>query len=111
MSENKNIRLNKLTKELNVGIDRILSFLSDKGHDGLKPTSKVEDDIYQMLVAEFQASKQTKLAAKIVANKLIMEEDIKQIAEAEKIKTQTPTLNVKPIATIDLSEKETKILM
>ena len=38
---------------------RILSFLSDKGHDGLNPTSKVGDDIYQMLVAEFQASKQT----------------------------------------------------
>ena len=108
MSENKNIRLNKLTKELNVGIDRILSFLSDKGHDGLKPTSKIGNDIHQMLVAEFQASKQTKLAAKIVANKLSMEEDIKQIAEAEKIKTQTPTLDVKPIATIDLSDKETK---
>ena len=108
MSDNKNIRLNKLTKELNVGIDRILSFLSDKGYDGLKPTAKVGDDIYQMLVAEFQVSKQTKLAAKIVANKLIMEEDIKQIAEAEKIKTQMPTLDVKPIATIDLSDKETK---
>ena len=108
MSENKNIRLNKLTKELNVGIDRILSFLSDKGHDGLNPTSKVGDDIYQMLVAEFQASKQTKLAAKIVADKLSMEEDIKQIAEAEKIKTQAPTLDVKPIVTVDLSDKETK---
>ena len=108
MSENKSIRLNKLTKELNVGIDRILSFLSDKGHDGLNPTSKVGDDIYQMLVAEFQASKQTKLAAKIVANKLSMEEDIKQIAEAEKIKTQAPTLDVKPTVTVDLSDKETK---
>jgi len=108
MSENKKIRLNKLTKELNVGIDRILSFLSDKGYDGLNPTSKVGDDIYQMLVAEFQASKQTKLAAKIVADKLSMEEDIKQIAEAEKIKTQAPTLDIKPIGTIDLPDKKTK---
>jgi len=108
MSENKKIRLNKLTKELNVGIDRILSFLSDKGYDGLNPTSKVGDDIYQMLVAEFQASKQTKLAAKIVADKLSMEEDIKQIAEAEKIKTQVPTLDIKPIGTIDLPDKKTK---
>jgi len=63
MSEKKSIRLNKLTKELNVGIDRILAFLQEKGHDGLKPTSKVSDDIYQMLVDQFQASKQTKLAA------------------------------------------------
>ena len=63
MPENKKIRLNKLTKELNIGIDRILSFLSDKGHDDLKPTSKVGDDIYKMLVDEFQASKETKLAS------------------------------------------------
>ena len=106
MPENKSIRLNKLTKELNVGIDRILSFLLDKGHDGLKPTSKVGDDIYQMLVAEFQASKQTKLAAKIAANKLSMEEDIKQIAEAEKIKNQTSTFDIKPIRTDDLLDKK-----
>ena len=102
MSENKSIRLNKLTKELNVGIDRIISFLLDKGYDELKPTSKVGDDIYQMLVAEFQASKQTKLAAKIAANKLSMEEDIKQIAEAEKIKNKKSTFDIKP------KEKEKK---
>ncbi|MEC8853172.1 MAG: hypothetical protein VYD33_01880, partial [Bacteroidota bacterium] len=106
MSENKNIRLNKLTKELNVGIDRILSFLSDKGYDGLKPTSKIGDDIYQMLVAEFQVSKQTKLAAKIAANKLSMEEDIKQIAEAEKIKNKKSTFDIKPIETEDLSDNK-----
>jgi hypothetical protein len=106
MPENKSIRLNKLTKELNVGIDRILSFLLDKGHDGLKPTSKVGDDIYQMLISEFQASKQTKLAAKIAANKLSMEEDIKQIAEAEKIKDQKLTFDIKPSETEDLSENK-----
>ena len=108
MSEKKSIRLNKLTKELNVGSDRILSFLQGKGVTGLNPTSKISDDIYQLLLNEFQSSKQTKLAAKIVANKLSMEEDIKQIAEAEKIKTQAPTLDVKPTVTVDLSDKETK---
>ena len=105
MPENKSIRLNKLTKELNVGIDRILSFLLDKGYDELKPTSKVGDDIYQMLVAEFQASKQTKLAAKIAANKLSMEEDIKQIAEAEKIKNKKLTF-INPSETEDLSDNK-----
>ena len=108
MPENKSIRLNKLTKELNVGIDRIISFLLDKGYDELKPTSKVGDDIYQMLVAEFQASKETKLAAKIAANKLSMEEDIKQIAEAEKIKKEKSTFDIKPSATEDLSENKTE---
>jgi len=105
MPENKSIRLNKLTKELNVGIDRILSFLLDKGYDELKPTSKVGDDIYEILVAEFQASKQTKLAAKIAANKLSMEEDIKQIAEAEKIKNKKLTF-INPSETEDLSDNK-----
>ena len=75
MSEKKSIRLNKLTKELNVGSDRILSFLQGKGVTGLNPTSKISDDVYQLLLSEFQMSKQTKLAAKIVANKLQMEQE------------------------------------
>lgn len=103
MSEKKSIRLNRITKELNVGIDRILSFLQEKGQGGLKPTSKVTDDIYQMLVDQFQASKQTKLEAKIVANKLIREEDKKILSEAEATKVET---QVNLINTIDLIDKK-----
>ena len=105
MLEKKSIRLNKLTKELNVGSDRVLSFLQGKGVTGLNPTSKISDDIYQLLLSEFQSSKQTKLAAKIVANKLQMEQ-VSQELEAEKIKTLT--LGVKPIGTIDLPDSKTK---
>ena len=108
MSDKKSIRLNKLTKELNVGIDRILAFLVEKGHDGLKPTSKVDDDIYQLLVDQFQASKQTKLEAKIAANKLSMLEEKKAVKEAEKIKTEIPTIDVKPVGNIDLTDKKQK---
>jgi translation initiation factor IF-2 len=108
MSDKKSIRLNKLTKELNVGIDRILAFLAEKGHDGFKPTSKVSDDIYQLLVDQFQASKQTKLEAKIAANKLSMAEEKKSVKDVEKIKTEIPTIDVKPVANIDLTEKKQK---
>jgi len=109
MSEKK-IRLNKLTKELNVGIDRILSFLESKGHDGLKPSSKIQDDVYQLLLTEFQMSKQTKMAAKIVATNKILEEEAKEekAAEPEKIKTNTPKLEIKSLGTIDLSDKKKK---
>jgi translation initiation factor IF-2 len=107
MSEKKSIRLNKLTKELNVGSDRILSFLQGKGVAGLNPTSKISDDIYQLLLKQFQSSKQTKLAAKIVANKLSMEQESQEL-EAEKVKTQVPTLGVKPIGIIDLPDSKTK---
>ena len=108
MSDKKSVRLNKLTKELNVGIDRILSFLAEKGYDNLKPTSKVADDIYQLLVDEFQASKQTKLEAKIAANKLSMAEEKKELKQEEKIKTEIPTIDVKPVGSIDLTGKEQK---
>ena len=108
MSDKKSVRLNKLTKELKVGIDRILSFLAEKGYDNLKPTSKVADDIYQLLVDEFQASKQTKLEAKIAANKLSMAEEKKELKQEEKIKTEIPTIDVKPVGSIDLTGKEQK---
>jgi len=107
MSEKKSIRLNKLTKELNVGSDRILSFLQEKGVTGLNPTSKISDDIYQLLLTEFQMSKQTKIAAKIVATKLSQEQESKELeAEIEKIKFTAPKLSVKPVGTIDLSDNK-----
>ena len=109
MSEKKSIRLNKLTKELNVGSDRILSFLQGKGVTGLNPTSKISDDVYQLLLSEFQMSKQMKLAAKIVANKLQMEQESQEL-EAEKIKVEPPKLDIKPIGTIDLSGTKSKTI-
>jgi len=109
MSEKKSIRLNKLTKELNVGSDRILSFLQGKGVTGLNPTSKISDDVYQLLLSEFQMSKQTKLAAKIVANKLQMEQESQEL-EAEKIKVEPPKFSIKPIGTIDLSGTKSKTI-
>ena len=106
MSEKK-IRLNKLTKELNVGIDRILSFLVEKGHDGLNPTSKISEEIYQLLLNEFQLSKQAKMEAKIVAVKRNLEKESKEqesSEEIERIKTKTHKLEVKNIGFIDVAE-------
>ena len=54
MSENKSVRLNKLAKEFNVSMDRILSFLENKGVEGIKPSSKIPHDLYMDLLGEFQ---------------------------------------------------------
>ena len=110
MSEKK-IRLNKLTKELNVGIDRILSFLDEKGHNELNPTSKISEDIYQLLLNEFQLSKQTKMDAKIVATKLNLEKESKEqesSEELENIKTESPKLGVKTVGSIDLTDSKSE---
>jgi len=57
MSEKKSVRLNKLAKEFNVGMDRILAFLIEKGVEGIKPSSKISHDLYMDLLGEFQPRK------------------------------------------------------
>lgn len=57
----KRIRLNKLTKEFNVGMDRILTFLDEKGVEGIKPSSKIPYDLYMDLLGEFQPDLKAKI--------------------------------------------------
>ncbi|WP_236979381.1 translation initiation factor IF-2 [Membranihabitans maritimus] len=62
-------RLVKIAKELNVGTGSIVDFLSDKGFDiDNRPTAKVSDEMYLMLVQEFQGS----IAVKEQADQLII---------------------------------------
>jgi translation initiation factor IF-2 len=54
-------RLNKVAKELNVGISTIVDYLASKGHSiDANPNAKVEDHVYSLLLAEFQAEKSEK---------------------------------------------------
>ena len=65
MSDKKSVRLNKLAKELNVSIDRILSFLESKGFDYLHPHSKVSHDVYMDLLGEFDSENKAKLSTEL----------------------------------------------
>ena len=67
MSEKKSVRLNKLAKEFNVGMDRILAFLEDKGVEGIKPSSKIDHVLYMDLLGEFQPDLKAKLAADLAS--------------------------------------------
>ena len=67
MSEKKSVRLNKLAKEFNVGMDRILVFLDEKGVEGIKPSSKISYDLYIDLLGEFQPDLKAKLAADLAS--------------------------------------------
>ncbi|MFN4233783.1 MAG: translation initiation factor IF-2 [Bacteroidia bacterium] len=54
-------RLNKVAKELNVSVSTIVEFLASKGHNiDPNPNSKVEENIYNLLLDEFQAEKSEK---------------------------------------------------
>ena len=50
-------------KEFNIGKDTLVDFLAGKGFskDDLKPTSKLTEDMYRALQAEFQSDKVAKL--------------------------------------------------
>ncbi len=58
-------RLSKLAREFNVGISTIVDFLSDKGHEiESSPNTKIDEDLYRILVDEFQSEKATKEKSK-----------------------------------------------
>lgn len=58
-----NIRIGKAAKELGVGMQTIVAFLNDNGHDDVKPNSKLTQEMYDLLLAEYQDDKEVKEAA------------------------------------------------
>ena len=52
----QDIRLNKIAKELNVGINTIVEFLHKKGQKiDANPNTKIDGNQYDMLVKEFSS--------------------------------------------------------
>ncbi|RLD33413.1 MAG: translation initiation factor IF-2, partial [Bacteroidetes bacterium] len=61
MANGKPIRLSKAAREFNVGISTIVEFLSNKGIDiPGSPNTKLEPDIFSLVVQEFQTQKEVK---------------------------------------------------
>ena len=55
------IRLNKVLKELNISLDRAVEFLSSKKIEiEPRPTSKIDQNTYDLLLDEFQTDKSDK---------------------------------------------------
>lgn len=65
MAEQKTLRLNKVARELNVGISTIVDFLNSKGHKiEANPNAKIDQSLYDVLCNEFQAEKKDKEKSK-----------------------------------------------
>ncbi len=55
------IRLNKVTRDLNVGITTVVEFLQKKGYTvEANPNTKITDEQYDLLVKEFSTDKNLK---------------------------------------------------
>jgi len=68
MAGGKKMRLNKVLRELNISLDRAVEYLESQGHQiEARPTTKVSNELYQILVDEFQTDKSKKVASKEVS--------------------------------------------
>ena len=88
------IRLNKVLKELNISLDRAVEFLSSKNIEiEPRPTSKIDDETYRLLLNEFQTDKSDKDKLEEINIKKKKELEEKQILEEKTEQTPTEELN------------------
>ncbi len=115
MSEQKSVRLNKLAKEFNVSMERIVSFLEEKGVEGMNPSSKVSHNIYMDLLGEFDSEKKAKLSADIAAIEREEKREQQRLEEeqsklkAEEDKKIAADLSAKLKAEKEQAEKEAEL--
>jgi translation initiation factor IF-2 len=76
MSEGKSTNLLKAAKELNIGLSTAVEFLGKKGYQiAARPNTKLTDEMYDVLLKEFQGDKIVKEEAKQIIIGKIRRED------------------------------------
>ncbi len=87
MAEITTLRLMAAAKEFNIGKDTLVDFLVSKGFskDDLKPTSKLTEEMYHSLQAEFQSDKAAKIKSDQVDLPKGAQQETKKKKEEEEI--------------------------
>jgi len=124
MAESATIRLNKVLRELNISLDRAVDFLSTKGHEiEARPTTKISNQVYQVLLDEFQTDMSKKVASKEVGEEKRKEKEAirvrlekeqedrriareKRAAASEIVKAKAELSGPKTVGKIDLNPKK-----
>ncbi|WP_298473690.1 translation initiation factor IF-2 [uncultured Maribacter sp.] len=125
MADNAKIRLNKVLRELNISLDRAVDHLATKGHTvEARPTTKISDEVYQVLLDEFQTDMSKKVASKEVGEEKRKEKEAirvqleqeqeerrlvreKRAASSERIiKAKVELSGPKTVGKIDLNPKK-----
>ncbi|MFN5324170.1 MAG: translation initiation factor IF-2 [Bacteroidota bacterium] len=71
------IRLNKVLKEIGVGIDHVVDFLDKKGIKVDKnPNAKISTEAYDLLLKEFQSDKQAKKSAEEITTQKFRKDNV-----------------------------------
>jgi translation initiation factor IF-2 len=109
-------RLSKVIRELNISLIRAVEYLSSKGIEiDSNPNVKINEDVYDLLVDEFEQDKSKKEKSEKVSLQQKEEKEVLKAQEEEKrvVKTQTNKLTgPKTVGKIDLNapaKKETPV--
>ena len=126
MADNPTIRLNKVLRELNISLDRAVDYLASEGHEvEARPTTKISNEVYQVLLDEFQTDKSKKVASKEVGEEKRKEKEAirirmekeqeerrlakeKKEAEQQVVKAKAELSGPKTVGKIDLDKKPEK---
>ena len=98
MSELNKIRLNKVIREFNISLERVVEFLSTNGHDiEARPTTKISQTQYDLLLNEFSSDRSSKVESHDLSEEKKKEkEEIRVQAEKEReLKIQRQTITSK----------------
>jgi translation initiation factor IF-2 len=86
MAEVKKIRLNKVLREFNVSLDRVVDFLKSKGYEiDARPTTKISNEIYEVLYEEFETDKSKRVESKEVSEELKKEKEMLRLAREKEL--------------------------
>jgi translation initiation factor IF-2 len=122
MSEERNIRINKVLRELNISLERAVDYLKDKGIAiDANPNAKISDKEFDILQNQFAGDKGNKEASKGVSEEIKKEKEAlrlereKEIEDKKKIEEERQRLEVikakavvsgpKQVGKIDLEPK------
>ena len=123
MSNQPTLRLNKVLRELNISLDRAVEFLSQKGHEiEARPTTKISQEVYKVLLDEFETDKSKKDASaeiseekrkekeslRLEQERLEQEKLEREKARQEVIKARAELQKPKAVGKIDLVPKAEK---
>ncbi len=78
------VRLNKVTRDLNVGLSTIVEFLHKKGFSVEEnPNTKISDEEYALLIKEFSSDKNLKLESEKISHDLFSKDKKKETVAVE----------------------------
>lgn len=106
------VRLNKVTKEFNIGLQTAVDFLRKKGYDDVEvsPNCKITEQQYELLQKEFSSDKGLRSeATQLIQNRQEKskerKEATKQKRQAEEIASAKPKTSYKVVGHIELDKK------